>query len=78
MHESAEARHERTEKRMIVALIMAIVLLFISNAVWLYSWMQYDYGVETETYSVDVDAGDGIATYVGEDGDISYGTDSSD
>ena len=78
VHESAEARHERTEKRMIVALIMAIVLLFVSNAVWLWAWMQYDYGVETETYSVDVDAGDGIATYVGEDGDITYGTSESD
>ena len=43
VHESAEARHERTEKRMIVALIMAIVLLFVSNAVWLWAWMQYDY-----------------------------------
>ena len=75
VHESAEARHERTEKRMIVALIMAIVLLFVSNAVWLWAWLQYDYS--SEEYTVDMDAG-GIATYVGEDGDINYGAYPSD
>lgn len=78
VHESAEARHERTEKRLITALVLAVLLLFISNAIWLYSWMQYDYGTIEDSYSVDMDAGDGIATYVGEDGDISYGTNSSD
>ncbi len=75
VHESAEARHERTEKRMIVALIMAIILLFVSNAVWLWAWLQYDYS--SEEYTVDMDAG-GIATYVGEDGDIDYGSYPSD
>lgn len=78
MHESAEARHERMEKRLIVSIVLAVILLFVSNAIWLWAWMQFDYGTIEDTYSVDMDAGDGIATYVGEDGDISYGTDSSD
>lgn len=80
VHESGEARAERHIKRLIVALVAVVSMLFASNAMWLYAWMQYDYGVatETESYSVDVDAGSGIATYVGEDGDISYGTNQSD
>ncbi len=77
VHESAEARHERREKRLLIAVLIAVILLFASNAMWLWAWMQYDYGVETDSYSVDMEAGNGIATYVGEDGDITYGTDQS-
>lgn len=43
VHESAMARNERTVKRLVVALIVAIALIFASNAIWLYAWMQYDY-----------------------------------
>ena len=71
VHEAAEARAERHIKRLVVSLILAVVLLFASNALWLYCWIQYDYS--SEEYTVDMDAG-GIATYVGEDGDINYGT----
>lgn len=41
--ESAAARHERITKRLIVALVLAVVLIFASNAIWLWAWMQYDY-----------------------------------
>lgn len=43
VHESAMARNERTLKRIVVALIIAIVFIFASNAAWLYAWCQYDY-----------------------------------
>lgn len=46
VHESAMARNERTVKRLVIALIAAIVLIFASNAIWLYAWMQYDYSGE--------------------------------
>jgi hypothetical protein len=50
VHESAQARNERTVKRLVIALIVAIALIFASNAAWLYAWMQYDYtGEETVT-----------------------------
>ena len=49
VHESSMARNERTVKRLIVALIVSICLLFASNAAWLWAWMQYDY---TSTESV--------------------------
>lgn len=79
-HEGMIARNERTIKRLIVSLIIAVILIFASNALWLYAWMQYDY-VSTETTSskeVEVDAKDGIANYIGNDGDITNGTDKSD
>lgn len=53
VYESAQARSERRDKRFIVALVIVIVLLFGSNALWLYAWMQYDYVCETTTYTQD-------------------------
>ena len=73
VYESAEAKHERTVKRLILALMLAIGLLFLSNALWLNAWMQYDYTDQT----IDVDAGSGTANYIGQDGDITNGTDNN-
>jgi hypothetical protein len=73
VHESAQARNERTVKRLVIALIVAIALIFASNAIWLYAWMQYDYTSEESV--VDVDANDGVANYIGNDGDIVNGAD---
>lgn len=42
VYESAQARHERTVKRLIIIIILAISMLFASNAIWLYVWSQYD------------------------------------
>ena len=72
VHESALTRMERVIKRLIIVLIIVISMLFISNAVWLYAWLQYDYNTETET--VNVDGKDGVANYIGNDGDINNGT----
>jgi len=74
-HEGMMARNERTIKRLVIALIISIVLIFASNALWLYCWMQYDY-VGSES-TVDIDGKDGIANYIGNNGDISNGTDNS-
>lgn len=75
VHESAQARNERTVKRLVIALIVAIALIFASNAIWLYAWMRYDYTSEESV--VDVDANDGVANYIGNDGDIVNGADYS-
>lgn len=71
--EAALDREERKAKRLIITLIIAIVMMFASNAIWLYAWCQYDYGI-VETDSVKVETGDGNANYVGNDGDINNGT----
>lgn len=77
VYESAQTRMERTNKRLLIALILAIVLIFASNAVWLYAWMQYDYYSGEET-KIDVDAKEGTANYIGNDGSIINGQDTSD
>ncbi len=73
VHEGSMARMERTVRRLWVAALLAVVLLFASNAVWLWAWMQFDY-INTES-SVDVNARYGVANYIGQDGSITNGTD---
>ena len=52
-YEHSEARLERIIKRLIVMVIFSIAALFLSNALWLYEWSQYDYS------GVTVDSSDG-------------------
>jgi len=49
VYEGSQARQERTVKRLVAIIIICIILLFTSNAMWLYAWMQYDYSCETYT-----------------------------
>lgn len=53
VYEGEQVRHERVVRSLIVALAMAIVVIFLSNAIWLYAWMQYDYN--TESYEIEQD-----------------------
>lgn len=79
-HEGSLTRMERIIKRLVFALVITILLMFASNALWLYAWMQYDYSSDattTETSTVTVDGKDGVANYICNDGDISNGTDNS-
>lgn len=79
--ESTVARFERQNRRLVVILIITILLLFASNALWLYEWNQYDYSdttTSTSTDNIDIDAKDGIANYIGNNGDIDNGTNKSD
>ncbi len=74
VYEGEQARLERHTKRLVIALIITILLLFASNALWLHAWMQYDYvGEETFMKEVLVDAKQGVANYVGNNGDIVNG-----
>lgn len=69
VHESVIARMERIVKRLVVALILTILLMFASNGLWLYAWMQYDYISEDSTVNtntIDVNGRNGVATYVGD------------
>ena len=53
VYESTTARFERTVKRLIIAVVVAILLLAATNALWLYEWCQYDYS------TVDINTEDG-------------------
>lgn len=68
VYESSQARMERQIKRLWIALIIAVCLFFVSNAIWIYAWTQYDY----ESYQITAD-GSGNANYIGQDGDIYNG-----
>jgi hypothetical protein len=80
VYEGEQVRNERNIKRLVIALVITIMLLFATNALWLSAWLQYDYVGEetletTKTKDVLVNADNGTANYVGHDGDIVNGKD---
>lgn len=78
VYESAMTRHERTIKKLIITIIICIVLLFASNIAWLGFFNQYEFSTtDTQSETVTVDGKDGVANYVGDDGDIVNGKDYS-
>lgn len=72
--EAEMARHERTIKRLLVALACTIVLLFISNVAWLWFFNQFDFATEAIMFDTE-DGGDN--SYIGNDGVINNGKDGS-
>ena len=73
--ERMQAKDERNDKWRNIIIILLIVLLVLTNAMWLWAWNSYEYVVDDYT---SVDAGDGgTANYIGHDGDINNGEDST-
>lgn len=70
--EGTQARHERTVKRLIIALIIITSMMFASNALWLHAWTQYDYSGTEET--ITLDGHEGLLNFIGNDGLITNGT----
>lgn len=71
--EAEQARNERHIRRLWIALIITIILIALTNAIWIYEWTRYDYS------DIEVDSGDnGVANYIGRDGDITNGEDTSE
>ena len=66
VYEGTVARHERTIKRLIVALIISIVLIFASNFMWLHYIQQYD--LESYEYTQD---GEGV-NVLGDGNGVNY------
>jgi hypothetical protein len=67
-----EQRHEKREKRLWIALIVAVAMLFASNM----GWLIYESQFVTVSYEQD---GDGVNNVnVGEQGDINNGAESQD
>ena len=61
--ERMQAKDERNDKWRNIIIITLIILLVVTNAMWLIAWNQYDY---VDDYSIDLDAGDGgNANYIG-------------
>ena len=72
VYEAEMTRSERQIKRLWIALIVAIALIFASNVVWLIYINQYNF----ESYDLSTEGG-GNANYIGQDGDIYNGTSES-
>lgn len=69
VYESSQTRSDRIIHRLIIALLVSVALLFVSNALWLWAWTQYEYLGE----EISVSNRDGVASYVGNDGVINNG-----
>lgn len=70
IYEHTMARFERTIKRLIIVIVIAVVALFVSNMAWLYVFNSYD--VVSEEVAIDSNDG-GNANYIGASGIINNG-----
>lgn len=75
VHEADMARMERGNKRLSVLASVLVALLFITNALWVWLWNQYEY-VDTVTTTVSQD-GEGNNIY-GDGNEVNDGADSND
>lgn len=66
VYEGTQARNERTIKRLIIALIVSICLIFVSNMAWLWYLSGYDF----ETYEYTQDGGG--TNILGDGNGVSY------
>jgi hypothetical protein len=76
-HEGALARMERTTSRLFKVIVVLIIALFLSNALWLWAWTRYDYEDTTDTETVTCSQdGEGYNNInAGIQGDITNGAD---
>lgn len=66
VYEGSQTRHERTVKRLILVIILLAVMVFATNALWLYVWNQYEY--VDEGIDIDLQGDDGEnANFIGRD-----------
>lgn len=49
VYEGSMARTERHIKRLVIALIVAVVMICVSNLAWLYLWNSYEYVGDSDT-----------------------------
>lgn len=67
-HEGTVAMMERTIRRLWITTIILIILLVVTNALWLWYESQFEY------FTVTQESETGTNNYIGNDGEISYGT----
>ena len=71
--ERMQAKDEKNDRWRNITIIVLIVLLVITNAMWLWAWNQYDYVDEYSEIEMDTGEG-GDNNYIGNNGDINNGT----
>ena len=73
---ATELLHEikRTSKRNFILFIITLVMLFVTNALWLYAWTLPVEETSVTTTTIDQDSqDDGLNTYIDSEGDVDYG-----
>lgn len=73
---ATELLHEikRASKRNFILFIITLVMLFVTNALWLYAWTLPVEETSVTTTTVDPDSEDsGSNTYIDSEGDVNYG-----
>jgi hypothetical protein len=74
--ERMQAKDERNDIWRNRIIVLLIILLVITNGLWLYFWNQYDYVSEDYTEVEASQDGDGVN--IASAGDIDYGTNGDD
>jgi hypothetical protein len=75
--ERMQAKDEKNDLWRNIIIITLIILLVVTNAMWLVAWNQYDYVDTEDSYSIEAQQdGEGINIVGG--GDIDYGANSND
>ncbi len=69
--ERMQAKDERNDRWRNIIILVLIILLVVTNAMWLVAWNQYDHVDDYTTLEAD-DGSD--ANYIGNDGDIYNGS----
>ena len=72
VYEGAQARLDRSNKRLWILAIILIAALLLTNIGWVIYESQYQVVQETTT-TVEQDNENGYNNYIGNDGDIIYG-----
>lgn len=72
--ERMQAKDERNDLWRNITIIVLIILLVVTNAMWLIAWNQYDYVEDYTEFEAEQD-GDGLN--IAGAGDITYGTESN-
>lgn len=80
VYEDVADRYERTQKRLVVALVFAIlaiiclsVMIYLTNRTWARVWSEFEVVADDESVDLRSDGGD--ANYIGERGVIINGVD---
>lgn len=64
------ANYQWVIKKLVIALVIVVFMMFASNLAWLFVWQSYDYSSTETTLESD---GNGIANFTGGDGGVIYG-----
>ena len=74
--ERMQAKDERNALWRNIIIVLLIILLVVTNAMWLIAWNSYDY-TDNEITSVEAEQ-DGEGVNIAGAGDINYGTEGKD